>query len=271
MAHTMSMRVDNHTFVIPAFREPAWLDRCLDSLHQQTNRSPVVMTTSTPNEFIAATARRHAVPLVINPTRNGIAEDWNFALTQASTQWVTLAHQDDWYAPDYVECCLAAAKQAANAILIFTAARECVAGDARMVANARMKRVIAALAFATSSSIESAFRRRLLLSFGNPIPCPSVMLNRQAVPNFRFADGWKSNLDWSAWLRLVREPGAFVYVRQPLVHRTVHADAATTQHLSDRAREDRRMFEQLWPAPIAAALDLVYAASRRPYRQFERS
>ena len=234
-------------------------------------QSRVVLTTSTPNAVVRNIAATHQVPLVVNPKRDGIAADWNFALTQAATKWVTVAHQDDWYSPEYAESCLSATRSTPNAILVFTAATETFENDRRTLTNTRLKRVLAALAFGRHVAITSSFRRRLLLSFGNPIPCPSVMLNRHAVPDFRFADGWKSNLDWSAWLTLAREPGAFVYVRQALVHRTLHADAATTRDLSDRAREDRRMFEQLWPAPIAAALDRLYAAGRTPYQRFKRA
>ena len=48
---------------------------------------------------------------------------------------------------------------------------------------------------------------------------------------FSFPEGWRSNLDWIAWLQLAGEPGAFAYVPRALVHRTLHADAATTREL----------------------------------------
>jgi glycosyltransferase involved in cell wall biosynthesis len=259
---------DDHAFVVPAFGEPQWLDRCLDSIARQTVRSRVAITTSTPNDDIARSASRRGIPLIINPHRAGIAADWNFALDQGGSRWVTLAHQDDWYSPDYVERCLAAATGATHPLLVFTAATEQFDDQPGVLANTRVKRMLAALAFGPNASIASRFRRRALLSFGNPIPCPSVMINRRAVPDFRFANGWASNLDWHAWVTLAARPGAFVYVRENLVHRTLHAHAATTKSLSDRACEDRRMFNALWPGPIAAVLDRAYAASRNPYRRF---
>lgn len=257
-----------HTFVVPAFGEPKWIEQCLESIQRQTSRSRIVVTTSTPNALLSSIAGRRNIPLIVNPVSRGIAADWNFALAQADTRWVSLAHQDDWYDARYVELCLAHASAARNPILVFTDASETVDGESRDVVNARVKRALSAVAFLRSGSIESRLRRRLLLSFGNPIPCPSVMINRVAVPGFRFPDGWKSNLDWSAWVSLSRMPGAFVRVPQPLVHRTIHSDAATTQSLSDRAAEDDRMFRELWPSPIAAGLSRAYGASRRVYKRF---
>ena len=254
-----------HMFVVPVFGQAEWLDRCLDSLQGQTVRSHLVVTTSTPNTRISTACEQRQIPLVVNPVSRGIAADWNFALTHGAAEWVTLAHQDDWYAERYVESCLEAARQTPDATLVFTDATERFAETGRTIANTRFKRILCALGFLTRRSIASRTRKRLLLSFGNPIPCSSVMINRRLLPTFGFPDGWRSNLDWSAWLALADQPGAFVYVPHPLVHRTLHANAATTRDLDDRAREDARMFDALWPWPIAGALKRIYSASRAPY------
>jgi glycosyltransferase involved in cell wall biosynthesis len=259
-----------HTFVVPAFGEPQWLDRCVHSLQQQTVPSRILITTSTPNAYLSEMSARHRVPLVVNPISAGIASDWNFALQHAESEWVSLAHQDDWYEADFLECSLDAARGMGSIILVFTAATELREGDTRSGANSLVKRAICATAFLSRPAITSAVQKRLLLSFGNPIPCPSVMLNRRVLHAFTFPGGWKSNLDWIAWLQLAGEPGAFAYVPRPLVHRTLHENAATTRQLADRRREDDLMFRRLWPAPIAAALSRVYAASRRPYRTLRR-
>ncbi len=46
----------------------------------------------------------HALPLHINPRRIDIAADWNFALAAAETQFVTLAHQDDYFRARAMSC-----------------------------------------------------------------------------------------------------------------------------------------------------------------------
>ena len=255
----------SHVFAVPAFGEARWLERCLASLRNQSVPSAIVVTTSTPNARIAAAAQQCRAPLVVNPRAAGIASDWNFALEQANAGWATLAHQDDWYEPRYVEACLATAATARRPILVFTDATETVDGDTRTLLNTRVKRAISRGAFIGSQSIEAQWRKRLLLSFGNPVPCPSVMINRDEARDFRFPEGWRSNLDWRAWYDLAERPGSFVYISKPLVHRTMHRDAETTRALADRAIEDARMFRELWPAPIAAALNVLYAPSRHLY------
>src|SRR5262245_33316911 len=200
----------SHVFAVPAFGEPRWLERCLGSLQRQTVASAIVVTTSTPNAHISAVAEQRGVAVVVNPRAAGIASDWNFALEQASAGWVTLAHQDDWYEPGYVEACLSAVATTTRPLLVFTGATENIDGDTRTLLNTRIKRVIARAAFLGGRSIEARWRKRVPLSFGNPIPCPSVSINRDEARDFRFPEGWRSNLDWRAWCDLAERPGSFV-------------------------------------------------------------
>jgi hypothetical protein len=91
------------------------------------------------------------------------------------------------------------------------------------------------------------------------------MINRAAVSGFTFSEQLKSNLDWVAWLDLAARPGAFVYIRDPLVHRTIHAEAATVISLKHRATEDVSVLRRLWPRPIADVLVRLYARGLRQY------
>ena len=254
-----------HTFVVPVFENPQWLDRCLRSLRAQTIRSVIRITTSTPSVELSRLAASHGIPVLENPVHAGIGADWNFALRQVTTDWVSLAHQDDEYASDYVARCLAAADTASDVTLVFTAANELYEDDTPSL-NSTLKRTICRLAFPAGNTIQSRFRKRLLLSFGNPIPCPSVMLHKSAIPDFQFEEDWKSNLDWIAWIRLADRPGTFVYVADALVKRRVHADAATARWMTERAIEDDRVLRELWPLPISWLLSRVCALGRYQYR-----
>ena len=259
-----------HAFVVPAFGQPPWLTQCLESLQQQTVRSRIVIATSTPNDHIASIARQFDVPVRVNPVAAGIGPDWNFALAAADTRWVTLAHQDDWYAPTYTERCLTAAGQSSAPLLVFSSALE-RDSDGAAARHPRIKRLLCEMAFVGRTVIASPRRKTLLLSFGDPIPCPTVMLHRSSLPDFAFPSGFDAALDWAAWLELARRPGEFVYVREPLVHRRVHRLSATHIHLDARAREDDRILRRLWPRPIAAAIGALYAAGRRRYGGSERT
>jgi len=253
-----------HAFVVPAYGRPPWLAQCLESLQQQTVRSPILIATSTPNDHLARTAAQFGVPLRINPLAAGIGADWNFALSVADARWVTLAHQDDWYAPIYTERCLMAAGESPSPLLVFSSALD-QRGDVTDARHARVKRLLCEIAFLGQRAIGSSRRKRLLLSFGDPIPCPTVMLHRSSLPDFAFPAGFDAALDWAAWLDLARRSGEFVFVREPLVHRRMHPASATHVHLAARAREDARILRTLWPAPVAALVGAFYAAGRRRY------
>jgi glycosyltransferase involved in cell wall biosynthesis len=252
-----------HAFVVPAFGRPQWLAECLESLQQQTVRSRILIATSTPNDHIAGIAARSGIEVQVNPASAGIASDWNFALARAPAQWVTLAHQDDWYAPTYTEHCLTAAAESRRPLIVFSSALERSADGATR--HPRIKRMLCEMAFLGQPAIGSSVRKRLLLSFGDPIPCPTVMLNRASLPDFTFPSGFDAALDWAAWLHLARLSGDFVYVREPLVHWRVHVSSGTHVHLASRAEEDARILRTLWPGPIAGLIGRLYAAGRRRY------
>jgi hypothetical protein len=134
--------------------------------------------------------------------------------------------------------------------------------------NLCIKRALRQRAFGPRECISKTRDKVRLLSLGNPICCPSVMLNRSTLVDFKFPNGFQTNLDWMAWLELARRPGGFVYVRERLVSKGVHAGSETTTTIANRAREreDRMLFEALWPRPIAAALAALYKLGYRANR-----
>lgn len=251
-----------HCFVVPAYGESPHLEACLWSLAAQSTPSPVVVCTSTPNAHIFALAERYGVPAIENPVRGGIGADWNFALESAPARWVTLAHQDDIYLPEFVECTLAALARHPDATLAFTGYREVEGAQERPVTSLlRIKRLLLELAFLGSDHASSQFFKTNALRFGCAIPCPSATLDRDS--GLRFDASLKVDLDWDAWLRLARLPGTFVYLRKPLVQHRVHAGSETTSAIEagHRQLEDAMMFRQVWPGPLADMLASAYRAS----------
>jgi glycosyltransferase involved in cell wall biosynthesis len=260
----------DHAFVIPAYGSSRFLSACLRSIAAQTlGGSQVIIATSTPSAQLDAVARQYRAPLRVNPRRAGIGSDWNFALDATDASLVTLAHQDDIYRPDYLERMHAALAKVSDALLGFSDFAEATTmGPRPPHLNMRLKQFLCRRAFGNGDVIRTTAARRRLLAWGNPICCPSVVLNRATAPRFQFAEDLRSNLDWEAWLRLAAQPGAFVYVREPLVIRRIHAGSETSALIADQQRleEDRAMFGRLWPAPIAAIITLVYRASYRANR-----
>jgi glycosyltransferase involved in cell wall biosynthesis len=262
--------ITEHTFAIPVYRTAPNLAALIESLLAQTGvRSEILLSTSTPSAELEAIARRYALRLHINPKRVDIATDWNFALAVVRTEFVTLAHQDDLFAPSYATRLTDALRHHPGALLAFCDYSEHTPTGARSAnVNLLIKRALRGLAFGMHDCITEPRAKVRLLSFGNPICCPSVMLSRSALVDFHFSPGFQSNLDWVAWLELARRPGGFVYVREKLVSKGVHADSETSATISSRVREheDLAIFESLWSRPVAATLANLYKFGYRANR-----
>jgi hypothetical protein len=260
----------DHTFAIPVYQAAPNLATLVESLRAQAgDPSEILLATSTPSVQLEAFAKRHALALHINPLRIDIAADWNFALSAAQTHLVTLAHQDDYFASSYVARLSSTLRRHPNGVLAFCDYSEHTPLGARPInTNLRIKRALRQRAFGRSDCIAEMRDKLRLLSLGNPICCPSVMFNRSLLADFRFPAGFQSNLDWMAWLELARRPGGFVYVRERLVSKGVHAASETTASIANRAREreDRAIFAALWPRPVAAALASLYRLGYRANR-----
>lgn len=254
-----------HSFVVPAYGESPHLDACLDSLVRQTYASDVVVTTSTPNHTIAAAARRHGARIVVNQKGGGIGADWNFALSCASTPWVTIAHQDDVYLPDFTARTMSAVQGRPDVALVLTGYAELV-GDRTRTATLllRIKKVLLELGFLGGNYASSRLMKTNVLRFGCAIPCPSVTL-RAGDHAFAFREDMRIDLDWDAWLRLARLPGSFALVRDVCMLHRVHPDSETSVGIADgaRLREDLEVLGQMWPAPIARLIASTYGLAYR--------
>jgi hypothetical protein len=260
----------DHSFVIPVYLAAPHLATLVESLRVQAgDPSEILLATSTPSAELEDFAKCQALALHINPRRTDIAADWNFALSVAQTQLVTLAHQDDYFASSYVARLSSAMRRHPNGVLAFCDYSEHTPLGARATnINLRIKRALRQRAFGRRECITDTRDKLRLLSFGNPICCPSVMFNRLLLADFRFPAGFQTNLDWMAWLDLARRPGGFVYARERLVSKGVHAASETTATIANRSREieDRAIFDGLWPRPVAAAIASLYRLGYRANR-----
>ena len=70
---------------------------CLDSLVNQSTRSNILISTSTPNSYIDRIASNYSIPVIVNEGSPSISHDWNCAIANSNTKLVTIAHQDDIY------------------------------------------------------------------------------------------------------------------------------------------------------------------------------
>ncbi len=249
--------------MICAYGESPYLEECIRSLRAQRVRTRVLMSTSTPGAYLEGLAEKYGIPLRINTGEKGIAGDWNFALRQAETPLITLAHQDDVYAPEYVEEMLRRMNRARRPILFCSDYME-LRGYRRVGKNRLLgiKRVLR-VPMRALPGVRGA--RRLSLAFGNAICCPSVTYRREVMEAHPFPAGLKTNLDWQEWETLSRERGSFVSSPRPLVLHRIHPGSETSRLIGERVRgaEDEEMFRRFWPAPVARGLARLYAGGER--------
>lgn len=259
------MKNNKHTFAVCAYKESPYLEECIQSVQNQTVQSKVIMTTSTPNEYIGKISEKYNVPIYINEGEKGITQDWNFAYKMAETELVTIAHQDDVYLPNYAEQILDLNEKAKKPLILFTDYAELRNG--KVVSNNRLLKVKRILLFPLRIPLfwNSKFVRRRVLSLGCPICCPAVTLVKDNLPDQIFQAGFRSDEDWEAWEMLSKRKGAFAYARTIGMYHRIHEESETSVILEDNARtkEDYIMFKKFWPEFIARILAKTYSASEK--------
>lgn len=254
--------INQHTFVICAYKESPYLVECIKSLQEQSLDSHLVLATSTPNDHIHTLCKQYGIEMHVNACANqGIAGDWNFALSCAQTPLVTLAHQDDVYLPNYTHDMLKYINACEDPLLYFCNYYELRGGQA-VTHNTLLaiKRLLLS-PLRNKALARRRYIKRRVLSLGNPICCPSCTFVCPKLEFPLFEKGFGSNLDWQTWEKLSRQSGSFVYNPQALMMHRIHEGSETSRLIENNARkqEDLEMLKRFWPAPIARLINTVYS------------
>lgn len=259
-------RAGKHSWVICAYGESPYLEDCIRSLKSQTVKSEIRMATSTPGPFLEGLCAKYGIPLEVNPGPGGIGGDWNFAIRCAETEYVTLAHQDDLYDPDYAARFLEREAKARGMLLYFSGYDEIRKGE-RVRSNGLL-RVKRAMLIPVRLFPGRKWARRLSLSLGNPICCPAVTYRTALMRENPFGTEMKSNLDWEMSERLSRMEGSFVYEPRSLMCHRIHEESTTSRIIGDhaRSREDLEMFRKFWPEGLARRIAKIYAGGEKSNR-----
>ena len=261
-ASASPMGTADHGFMLLAYNDSPFLAGCLASLTAQTTQSRITVATSTPSAAIERAAAAAGVPVLINPRRQGIAADWNFALEHAGTRYVTLAHQDDLYAPAFAARTLSLFAGHPEGALCFTGYEEIDELGRRRRSKLSTVKHLIERATLGGTETPGTLRCRAFLAFGDPLPCSSVTFDRHRLQNFRFSDAYAATLDWDAWWRLLQDGNRFLRAPERLIGRRHNALTETSRLIRAGVRrvEDLAMFQRIWPRPIGQALALLYCS-----------
>lgn len=258
---------EDHTFVICAYGRSNYLEQCIESLMKQTVRGGIVLFTSTPNNHISELAEKYGISIVIDEDSKGIASDWNHAYKSAENELMTIAHQDDIYYPDYLEKTLKYINKSQDPMISFSCYHELhetkTVTDKDFI-NLRIKRFLLS-PLKVKRLQRSKWLRRRILSFGNPICCPSVTYIKGNLPEKLFDEGMETNLDWATWEKLSKKDGSFVYISKDLMAHRIYADSVTVETIRSgvRTKEDYAMLQKFWPSPIAGIINAIYSKSQK--------
>lgn len=180
------------------------------------------------------------------------------------TQYVTIAHQDDIYLPDFVEKTMDAFNNQPDSTIVITDYAEYRDGNVEAkTTNLKIKRLMLNV---LNIFPKSKFWRNRVLSFGNAISCPSVSYNRLNLSDFKFKENFRTNLDWYAWYDISSHyDGSFRFINEVLMYHRIHGESETSATISEniRSKEDLEMFKLFWPDFIANLLMKFYEKSQK--------
>lgn len=253
-----------HTFVIPAYGESEYLEECILSLIKQSIKSKIIITTSTPSAFLDKISKKYNLTVFLNKNSSGIASDWTFGCKSCNTKYLTIAHQDDIYLPDYTKKNLAAVKHAKNDLITFSNYKELYNKVPRTNTPLLIiKRIMLIPFFLLNNRLSIIPFKKAMLAAGSSICCPGVMFNKKNIGNIFFNNNMSINMDWDFWWNLAKRKGDFIFVKDKLMIHRIHPDSATNKGLINNKRqsEDRLMFNKIWPEPIAGILTILYSLS----------
>ena len=254
-----------HTFAVCAYNESPYLEECLKSLLAQTSESNIIIATSTQNDYISSIAAKYNVPIFVNHGEGGITQDWNFAYSRADSKYVTIAHQDDIYDPQYLETVLKKMSKSEKPLICFTDYYE-IRDNEKIYKNRllQVKRLML-LPIRLPLAERSRWIRRRILSLGSPICCPSVTYAKENLPYVVFRHGFRACEDWEAWEMISKLKGDFLYSSKALVGHRIHEGSETSAIIENQGRtnEEYIMYRKFWPDRIARLLNQAYSTAQK--------
>ncbi len=246
----------DHTFAVCAYKECSFLEDCVRSVVEQDEKTNVIICTPTPNDFIKTIADKYNLPLFVNPDSNADMQgSWNFAMQSAGTKYVTICHQDDYYAPEYYSTIK---KYFSNDLLYlhtnYKNAFTDASGNSTIATskNIRFKRMIHFF-FANRWQQNKVFFKKWDVRFGNSVCCPTCTYNKENLTLPIFISNYRHAIDWDLYIKLASQQGRVAYVKKPIAYKRIHLDAQTQADVTSgvRAKEDIAMYSKLWPKSFA--------------------
>ena len=253
-----------HTFAICAYKESPYLEECIKSLMNQTIKTNYLIATSTPNKFIENLSKKYKIPYFIKKGKSDIQDDWNFAVSCANTELVTVAHQDDIYDKDYSKIILD--NYSGKELMISTDNYYLINNKSVDNKNLKLKRILK-LPLRIPGLKNIRWIRKMTLSLGNTIQCPSVTYNKKLIDGDIFTSNLKFGLDWDTFLKIYKMKGKIKYIPKKLMSFRISDESTTKSSMENdlRIKEDNIMFNKFWPKFITKIIMKFYVKAYDVY------
>lgn len=255
-----------HTFVICAYQDSPYLEKCIKSLLSQSSvreqKSKVILYTSTPTSLMIQTAENYSIEYFVG-TGGSIGADWNGALSFVQTKYATIAHQDDTYEPEYGTKIIQAFQKQEDLNIVFSDYYETDENDNLRKRNINLK--IKTFGLRLLSLFKNKSYQRRVYSFGNFICCPAVSYNMERLSDFKFNEELRMALDWDAWERIMRRSGHIKYLPERLMAHRIHSESETSANTVDknREKEEYAMFRRYWGEKMTQFLMKFYVNNQK--------
>lgn len=253
-----------HVWAITAHGESKYLEDCICSIKKQTVKSEIIMCTATDNQLIRGLSEKYDIPLFVKKVGEDVVRDnWNYAYNVADGEWVTLAHQDDLYEPDYVEELQKKVRGKEKASIFFSDYIPFGMETKGAKRNKIIEKAIC-LPLLFSPFSKSRLIKCFTLALGNAICCPTVSYHKSFLGKdlYKKSDqnGIKANLDWELWIQLAKQKNQFVYSPKELLRYRLHEEQSTAVYMrnDERAKEDYLCFRLMWPKCIVKLLMVFF-------------
>lgn len=259
---------DDFTFVVCAYKECPYLESCIVSLVEQTVKTKVLISTSTPNRHISEIAGKYNIPIKVNPD-GGQIKDYNFAMKQGETKLIMLAHQDEILKKTFVEDVLIALNHSKDPIIAFTDYIEMHEDkvDNKQSLIIRIKKLML-IPTHIKGFMYTIFGKRFIQLLGNPITHPTVVCVKEKMPKRIFREQYKASMDWDLWERLSRKRGTFVYVDKILLYHRMNDDNQSSVLIktsNERYENEYKIFCRFWPAFVSKIIMKLYSKAHSYY------
>lgn len=191
---------------IPAYKRADFLERCLDSILQQSfQQYEIVITDDSPtDELKSLSGKDERIVYVKNEQPLGSPANWNKAISLARGKYIKIMHHDDWFSsPDALSRFVQALEENPSSLFAFSASRQ--VGKDNVINRPILIKKISKLSYVPE-----------ILYDKNYIGAPSVTIFRNNLGLY-FDERLIWLVDTEFYIRMLRMNKHFTVINEPLI------------------------------------------------------